>query len=157
MTELFLLLPDKLTVFVSSMVPIFELRFSIPFGVLALKMSYPETYLLGVIGSIVPAPFILALIPAIIQWMRNTSFFKPLGDWVYNKGMKKTHKLEKYGYIGLAFFVSVPLPGTGVWTGCLAASLLGMEFKKSLLAALTGSAMAGVAVSILTSIGALAL
>ncbi|MBF7095942.1 COG2426 family protein [Alkalibacter mobilis] len=149
--------PDLIKVFISAMVPVFELRFSIPFGILGLNLNYYETYMISVLGSVVPAPFILWLIPSILDWMRETKTFKPLGDWIYNKGMKKKDVIEKYGYLGLAFFISIPLPGTGVWTGCLIASLLNMKFKKSVLAAVAGSSVAGILVSILTSIGALAL
>ncbi|QSX07798.1 small multi-drug export protein [Alkalibacter rhizosphaerae] len=157
MIELLSGLPDWMKVFVSAMVPVFELRFSIPFGVLGLKMSYGITYVISVLGSVVPAPFIMAFIPAILVWMRKTAPFKGLGNWVYNKGMSKRESIQKYGYIGLMFFVAIPLPGTGVWTGCLVASLLNMKWGKSVLAAIAGSSIAGIAVSILTSIGALAL
>ncbi|SHE73835.1 COG2426 family protein [Alkalibacter saccharofermentans] len=157
MIELLSGLPDWMKVFVSAMVPVFELRFSIPFGILLLRMPYLETYIISVIGSLIPAPFILWLIPSILEWMRGTKIFKRLGDWIYNRGMNKSVTIEKYGYLGLALFVSVPLPGTGVWTGCLAASLLGLKFKKSMLAAIAGSSLAGIAVAVLTSIGAMAL
>jgi uncharacterized membrane protein len=156
MIELLSGLPDGLKVFVSAMVPVFELRFSIPFGVLWLKMPYLTTYLISVLGSVVPAPFIMAFIPAILVWMRKTAPFIKLGNWVYNKGMNKRESIQKYGYIGLMLFIAVPLPGTGVWTGCLVASLLNMKWGKSVLAAIAGSAIAGIAVSLLTSIGALA-
>jgi uncharacterized membrane protein len=157
MIELLSGLPDWMKVFVSAMVPVFELRFSIPFGILLLKMSYMETYIISVLGSLIPAPFILWMIPSILEWMRGTRIFKKLGDWIYNRGINKSSTIEKYGYLGLAFFISVPLPGTGVWTGCLAASLLGLKFRKSVLAAIAGSSMAGIAVAILTSLGAMAL
>lgn len=157
MIELLSNFPDWMKVFISAMVPVFELRFSIPFGVLALDMSYFPTYVISVLGSIIPAPFIMIFIPSILSWMRRTGPFKGLGDWIYNKGMKKKDSIQKYGYIGLVFFVSIPLPGTGVWTGCLAASLLNMKWGKSVLAAIAGSSLAGIVVSILTSIGALAL
>jgi uncharacterized membrane protein len=116
-----------------------------------------ETYIISVLGSLIPAPFILWMIPSILEWMRGTRIFKKLGDWIYNRGINKSSTIEKYGYLGLAFFISVPLPGTGVWTGCLAASLLGLKFRKSVLAAIAGSSMAGIAVAILTSLGAMAL
>lgn len=157
MIELLSGLPDWLKVFVSAMVPVFELRFSIPFGILALNLSYPFTYAVSVLGSAVPAPFIMWFIPSILIWMRKTKPFQGLGNWIYNKGIKKQDTIQKYGYLGLIFFIAVPLPGTGVWTGCLVASLLGLHWGKSVLSAFLGTAIAGVLVSILTSIGALAL
>lgn len=157
MIELLSGLPDGLKVLISAMVPVFELRFSIPFGILYLKMPYLQTFIYSMIGTLIPAPFILWLIPSILEWMRGTKTFKGLGDWIYNRGMKKSESIEKYGYLGIALFIGVPLPGTGVWTGCLIAALLGMRFRKSLLAAVAGAFIAGVAVMILTSIGALAI
>src|SRR5690554_6465606 len=107
MIELLSGLPDWMKVFVSAMVPVFELRFSMPFGVLGLKMSYGITYVISVLGSVVPAPFIMAFIPAILVWMRKTAPFKGLGNWVYNKSMSKRESIQKYGYIGLMFFVAI--------------------------------------------------
>lgn len=150
MIEFLSIFPDWLKVIVSAMVPVFELRWSIPFGILILKMPYVSTYLLSVIGSIIPAPFILWFIPSILEWMRGTKIFGGIGNWIYNRGIQKSKSIEKYSFWGLVIFISIPLPGTGVWTGCLAASLIGIQFKKGFLAAIIGASIAGIAMIILT-------
>ncbi len=144
--------PDWLKIVISAAVPVFELRFSIPYGILLLEMPYLNTYVLSVIGSLIPAPFILWLIPSILEWMKSTKTFGRLGTWIYNRGMKKSKSLEKYSFWGLVIFIGIPLPGTGVWTGCLAAALIGMDLKKGILAAILGTMIAGVAMVSLSAI-----
>ncbi|MFZ7134566.1 MAG: COG2426 family protein [Eubacteriales bacterium] len=150
MIDFLSIFPDWLKIVVSAMIPVFELRWSIPFGILILKMSYLYTYIFSIIGTIIPAPFILWFIPSILKWMRSTKLLGGLGNWIYNKGIKNTVKVNKYGFWGLVIFIGIPLPGTGVWTGCLAASLLQLDFKKSFLASIVGAAVAGIAMMILT-------
>ena len=149
-------LPGWLEVFVISMIPIIELRGAIPFGMLIKHMSPLTTFALAWIGNMIPAPFILLFIPAIIQWMRGISFLKPLGDWIYNKGMSKTEQIAKYKFWGLTIFIAIPLPGTGVWTGCLAGALLGMDFKRGMISAALGAAIAGCVITMLCSLGLMA-
>lgn len=149
--------PDWLKIIISAAVPVFELRFSIPYGILLLEMPYLHTYFLSVIGSIIPAPFILWLIPSILEWMKGTKTFGKLGTWIYNRGIKKSKSLDKYSFWGLVIFIAIPLPGTGVWTGCLAASLIGVELKRGIVAAIMGTMIAGIAMVLLSSIFGLAI
>lgn len=153
MVEFLSVFPDWLKIIIAATVPVFELRWSIPFGIAFLKLPYLYTYIFSIIGSIIPAPFILWFIPSILKWMRSTKVFATLGNWIYNKGLKNMDKVNRYGFWGLALFIAIPLPGTGVWTGCLAASLLQLDFKRSLLAALIGASIAGIAMMILTFLG----
>lgn len=149
-------LPDSLTVFIISLLPIIELRGAIPWGMLALHMSPIKTFLLAWLGNIIPAPLILKFIPAVIQWMKGTKVFGRLGNWLHEKGMSKTEQIAKYKFWGLTAFIAIPLPGTGVWTGCLAGSLMGMDLKHGMLSAMLGAAIAGVIVTILCSVGLMA-
>ena len=149
--------PDWLKIVISAGVPVFELRFSIPYGILILDMPYLNTYVLSVIGSTIPAPFILWLIPSILEWMKSTKTFGKLGTWIYDRGINKSKSLDKYSFWGLVIFIAIPLPGTGVWTGCLAASLIGVELKKGIAAAIVGTMIAGVAMVLLSSIFGLAI
>jgi uncharacterized membrane protein len=148
-------LPDWLEILLVSAIPVVELRGAIPLGILGYGMPYLQTYLLGVIGSIIPAPFILLFIPAILNWMAKTKVFGKLAQWIIRKGMKKTDKITRYKFFGLFIFVAIPLPGTGVWTGCLAASLLGMEFKQSMISVILGTMTAGLIVTLLVAGGLL--
>jgi uncharacterized membrane protein len=148
-------LPDWFEILIISAIPIVELRGSIPLGILVYHMPYSQAYLLGVIGSIIPAPFILLFIPAILNWMSKTKVFGKMAKWIIAKGMKKTTNITRYEFWGLFLFVAIPLPGTGVWTGCLAASLIGLDFKRSMVSVVLGSTVAGIIVTALVAGGLL--
>ena len=138
-----------LTVLVS-MVPVIELRGGIPFGV-AAGLPVWMAYIAAVIGNIIPAPFIIIFIRRIFEWMRRKM---PRLNGVVDKLEKKAHLkgavVTKYKYLGLAIFVAIPLPGTGAWTGALAAAFLDMRLRKALPAIVLGVVVAGLAISILT-------
>lgn len=130
-------------VFIISMIPILELRG----GLLASKLlgvSLLKANILCIIGNILPIPFILLLIRRVLQWMKTVKLFRPFALWLEEKGMSKSDKIKKYEFWGLTLFVGIPLPGTGAWTGSLAASLLDIDFKKAFAAELVGIAMATV-------------
>lgn len=146
-------LPNWLEIMIISAIPVVELRGAIPLAILVYHMPYFQAYLLGVIGSIIPAPFILIFIPAILRWMSGTRVFGKMAQWIIAKGMKKSEKLTKYEFWGLFLFVAIPLPGTGVWTGCLAAALIGLDFRRSLISVALGSAVAGIIVTSLVAGG----
>lgn len=152
----FSFLPDWLEVLIISAVPIVELRGAIPWGTLMLHMPYLQVFLLAWLGSVIPAPFILKFIPSILAWMRTTRVFGPVAKWIHERGMKKSKKITQYKFWGLMIFVAIPLPGTGVWTGCLAASLIEMDFKQGMLSVMLGSAIAGVIVTTLCALGLMA-
>ncbi len=133
-----------------SMVPIIELRGGIPFGV-AAGLPVWMAYIAAVIGNLIPVPFILVFIRRIFKWIRQ---HMPRLNSVVDKLEKKAHlkgaTMKKYQYLGLAIFVAIPLPGTGAWTGALAAAFLDMRLKKAFPAAVLGVVVAGFLISILT-------
>lgn len=133
-----------------SMVPIIELRGGIPFGV-AAGLPVWMAYIAAVIGNLIPVPFILVFIRRIFKWIRQ---HMPRLNSVVDKLEKKAHlkgaTMMKYQYLGLAIFVAIPLPGTGAWTGSLAAAFLDMRLKKALPAAILGVLVAGFLISVLT-------
>ena len=136
------IIPGELTVFILSMMPIIELRG----GLVAAKMLGVDllpAMLICFIGTILPTPFILLFINKIFDWMRNTRFVK-LVDRMEAKGRSKFAQIEKYKTFGLLIFVAIPLPGTGAWTGTLAASILDMKFKDVLVACMGGVLLAGI-------------
>ena len=133
-----------------SMVPVVELRGGIPFGV-ARGLPVWAAYLAAMIGNILPVPFILVYIRRIFQWMRQS--IPPLNrlvDKLERKAHLKGQKVTKYKYLGLMLFVAIPLPGTGAWTGALAAAFLDMPLRKALPSIFGGILIAGIAISILT-------
>lgn len=145
----------EIIVFIISLLPILELRG----GLLAaslLGMDPIPSYIISVIGNILPIPFILWFMGAILNKMRNSKIKKinSLAKWLDKKVTKHRGSIEKFGFWGLVLFVGIPLPGTGAWTGCLIASVLEMDKKKSLLSALIGVALASI-IMMLVSFGLL--
>ena len=133
-----------------SMVPVVELRGGIPFGV-ARGLPVWAAYLAAIIGNILPVPFILVYIRRIFQWMRRRlPRLNRLVDKLEKKAHLKGQKVTKYKYLGLMLFVAIPLPGTGAWTGALAAAFLDMPLRKAIPPIFTGVLVAGIAISILT-------
>ena len=133
------------------MVPILELRFSIPVAA-AWNVPFGWAYALAVIGNMLPVPFILFLVPAIFRFMRRHNILVRMVDWLENKAQKGAKKIEKYTVFGLFLFVAIPLPGTGAWTGSLAASIFGMKKSWALISVFLGVLAAG-AIMTLASYG----
>ena len=133
-----------------SMLPIIELRGGLPFGV-ALGLPYYLAFPAAVLGNLIPAPFIIVYIRRVFELMRK---YLPSLNGIVDKLEKKAHlkgkKVQKYQYIGLWLFVAIPLPGTGAWTGALAAAFLDMPLRKAIPSIFAGILIAGIAISILT-------
>ena len=139
--------------FLVSMIPIVELRGGIPFGV-ALGLPYPVAFTAAVIGNVLPAPFIIVYIRRIFQWMRQRMpKLDGMVDALERKAHLKGDKVSRYKYLGLMLFVGIPLPGTGVWTGALAAAFLDMPLRKAMPSIIAGVILAGCIMTGLTSLG----
>ena len=136
-----------------SMIPIIELRGGIPFGV-ALGLPYGEAFFAAVFGNLLPVPFIIVYIRRIFDWMRkHLPRLNQMVDKLEQKAHLKGKKVSQYQYMGLWLFVALPLPGTGAWTGSLAAAFLDMRLKKALPAVVLGVLTAGCIMTLLTHIG----
>ncbi len=135
----------ELIVFIISILPILELRGGLIAASL-LNVSPLTGYIISIIGNTLPVPFILLFINKILDWMGNSKikWMNKLSKWLDKKARKHKDSIEKYGYLGLTLFVGVPLPGTGAWTGCLAASVLNMDKKKSFISIMLGIIMASI-------------
>ena len=142
---------EELCVFFCSMIPIVELRGAIPVGWFAFNMPWWATYLLAVVGNLIPVPFILLLIRKVLAWMEtcNVKFFNKVAGWLRRKAEKNTDKIQKYGFWGVCLFIAIPLPVTGAWTGSLVAATIKMPFWKAFLSALLGVMIAGVIVTLI--------
>jgi uncharacterized membrane protein len=136
-----------LIVFLISMVPLIELRGAIPYGVL-LGLPLLPTYLIAILGNMLPVPLIYLFARKVLLWGKDKPYIGRLFTFCLEKGEKGGKKLqEKAGrglFLALLLFVGIPLPGTGAWTGTLAASLLDMDFKSSVIAVMCGVLLAGV-------------
>ena len=133
----------EVIVFLISMIPILELRGALLVAGPILGVKVSTAIPLCIIGNIIPVPFILLLITPVFNWMKGTKTFKPLVDKLESKAMRQKDQIEKYEFWGLVLFVGIPLPGTGAWTGALAASILDWDFKRSSLAVMLGVILAG--------------
>lgn len=133
----------ELCVFFCAMLPIIECRGAVPLGC-ALGLPWWQNVLFSIGGNLLPVPFILLFIRAILKWMRTcrVGFFNKIAGWLDRKIEKHKGTIEKYSYWGVMIFIGLPIPGTGAWTGTLIASMLGLEPKKSFLAACGGVLMA---------------
>lgn len=141
----------ELCVFFCSMIPIIELRGAVPMGAV-FGMPWWQTYILSVLGNMVPVPFILLLIKKIIQWMSvsKVKFFNKIANFLLRKVEKKRAGIEKYAFWGVCLFVAVPLPVTGAWTGSLVAAMIDMRFWKAFLSCLFGVMISGVIMTVIS-------
>ncbi len=135
-----------ITVFFISMVPLVELRGAIPFSQLQNLPVIPS-YIVSIIGNMVPVPIIYLFARRFLRWGENTRALGPLCRFCLVKGEAAGKRLSaKAGrtvFVALMLFVGIPLPGTGAWTGTLAASILDMNFKETTIAVICGVLMAG--------------
>lgn len=133
-----------------AMLPIIELRGAIPIAT-AIGVEPLMIYVISIIGNMIPVPFIFLFAEKFLHWGKDKPYIGKLCSFFLDKGYKAGAKLEhKAGfalYLALALFVGIPLPGTGAWTGSLAASLLGINMKKGILAVLVGVLIAGLIIT----------
>ena len=145
------MLQRYLFVFFISMLPVIELRGAIPVG-LGLGLEAVPTYLVCVLGNMLPVPFIYLMARKFLIWGYNKPLIGGICKFFIVKGEKAGRALEvKAGrglVIALLLFVGVPLPGTGAWTGTLAGSILDMKFKDVLIACMGGVLLAGVIIGL---------
>ncbi|HBE14922.1 MAG TPA: small multidrug export protein [Ruminococcaceae bacterium] len=141
-----------IVVFLISMVPLIELRGAIPYAVgvnnLGGHMNMVVVYILAILGNMLPVPFIYLFARKVLEWGKDKKYIGKFFTFCLEKGEKGGKKLQaKAGrglFVALMLFVGIPLPGTGAWTGTLAASILDMGFKKSIIAVMLGVVIAGV-------------
>lgn len=138
-----------ITVFIISLMPILELRGGLIAASL-LKIPPVPAYIVSIVGNLIPIPLILWFLDSIFGFMKKHKILVKFIDFCERKGNEKKGQIEKLGFWGLVLFIGVPLPGTGAWTGCLIATLLRMDKKKSFLAAILGVLMASVIMMIVS-------
>lgn len=136
-----------LIVFLISMVPLIELRGAIPYAI-GFGLPIVPSYIIAIIGNMLPVPFIYLFARKVLVWGKDKPLIGKFFTFCLEKGEKGGRKLKaKAGrglFVALLLFVGIPLPGTGAWTGTLAASLLDMDFKSSVLAVMLGVILAGI-------------
>lgn len=146
------MLINYLKVFGLTFLPFLELRYSIPWGILNYGLNPLTVFLVAVLGNFLIAVIIYKLLDYIHEFLLSTKIINRVYERKINKLHKKVHpKVEKYGIFGLALFIAIPLPGSGVYSGALAAYILGMDYKDYLIASLIGVIIAGIIVTLLST------
>ena len=135
--------------FAISMLPIVELRGGVPIGV---GMGFPfwQVYLVCVLGNLLPVPFLLLFGRKLLDWLATWPYVGGFFQRVINKADKAAQGFGKYEFFGLWAFVAIPFPGTGAWTGSLAAALMKMDFKSAMLSVALGTLIADVIMCLLS-------
>ena len=140
-----------LVVFLVSMVPLIELRGAVPFGLSNLlgdPLPILPLYIICIIGNMLPVPFIFFFARKVLVWGADKKIIGKFFRFCLEKGEKGGKKLQETAgrglYFALFIFVGIPLPGTGAWTGTLAASFLDMDFKKGSISVMAGVILAGI-------------
>ncbi len=150
------MLKDYLIIFFISMVPLVELRGAIPWSQV-LHLPMVPSYIVSIIGNMLPVPVIYLFARKVLVWGSDKPVIGGFFSWCLEKGEKGGKKLQEKAGRGLFFalflFVGIPLPGTGAWTGTLAASILDMDFKSTVLAAMLGVLLAGVIMMVISLLG----
>jgi len=147
-------LTPELAVFLTSMLPIVELRAALPMAINLFKIPWPRALAISFIGNMIPVPFILLLLGPAVRLLSRIRCMEVFFHWLFERTRKKGNRvIEKYEEIGLLLFVAVPLPGTGAWTGALIAFLFGLDLKKSIMVIAIGVFIAGVIVTSLCLLG----
>ena len=149
-------LPEELVVIIISALPVFELRLGIPVAIFVFGFSYEKAFLLAVVGNIIPILPILLFLNPISSYLRRFRIWNKFFDWLFIKTRKRAEIVQRLEALGLMFFVSIPLPVTGIWTGCIAASMFKIRILYAFVACALGATIAGIIVSILCFTGKIA-
>ncbi len=132
-----------------AMVPVIEVRGAVPMGV-GWGLSPLSALVAAVLGSMLPAPFVILLLRRVLVYLRARRIFPRFVDWLETHVRKKGGKVQRYSLPGLFLLVAIPLPGTGVWTGSMVASLLNLPCRRALPVIAAGTAVASLLMVVLT-------
>jgi len=144
-------LPPWVVIIFISIIPFVELRGAIPVAIFVYNMPWWEAFFLAVIGNMIPVPIILRYLGNVERWLRKWNRWDRFFTKLYSKTRARANeKIKRYEAIGVMFFVAIPLPFTGAWTGSLIAYLFDIKFKRALLVVFAGVLIAGVIVTLLS-------
>ena len=150
MTELILSIKKELMILLLAAAPISEIRGAIP-AALGFGFEPWHAYIIGVIGNLLPIPFLLKLLNPMFDFFGRTRAFGGIINWIKRRTLRRSDKVEKYSVLGLFLLVAIPLPTTGAWTGSIAASLFDIKFRHAFPAIVAGVMVAGIIVLILST------
>lgn len=144
------LFSGEVVTFLLAASPIFELRLAVPMGILYFKLPLLKVYLLCLVGNMVPVLPLLFFFKYFFHRLIKVRFMGRFFRWWFNRVAAKSKVVEKWGFWGLAFFVALPLPVTGAWTGTVAATLCELPIRRAFTAILIGISMAGIVMTVLS-------
>ncbi len=137
----------ELIVLIVAAMPLSELRGAIPLGI-ALGLSPIHSTIISILGNMMIVPILLKILNPVMNYLEKTVLFSRIVAWIKRRSLKRSRDtIKKYSLLGLFILVAVPLPTTGAWTGCIAASLLRLDFKRALISIMFGIFTAGIIVS----------
>ncbi|MDZ7797746.1 MAG: small multi-drug export protein [Candidatus Marinimicrobia bacterium] len=146
---------ELLQIFLITLIPTLELRASLPYAILVLGMPWFSAFLFVVLINIILGPVVYFLLRAFLHLFIQIPFFNRLYEHSLHRVQTKIRpKVEKYGEFGLALFIGIPLPGSGVYTGALAAFVLGISPRKFMVATVIGVLIAALLVLLAVLTGA---
>ena len=140
-------LPPEMVTFVIAMLPIVELRGAIPWALTIGALEWPRAYMLSVLGNMIPVVPLLLFLGPVSAALRHITLFDRFFNWLFARTRRRSLAFQRYGALGLALFVAIPLPITGAWTGSAAAFLLGIPFRTAFPFIALGVCVAGVVVT----------
>ncbi len=149
-------LPPEIAVLTIAAMPVFELRGSIPLGVIYFKMPLWKALTISIVGNLIPVPFLLLLLKPISEIASKWSITRRFFEWLYGRAREKGVSVKRLKLLGLYMFVAIPVPGTGAWMGSVIAEVMNIDFKSSLLMITLGVITAGIVITFVSSFGPLA-
>jgi len=145
-------LPKELMITIIAALPILELRGAIPIG-LSMGLEIKRVIFFSIIGNLIPVIPILFLLEPVSAYLRKFWLFKKFFDWLFARTRRRSDLIEKYEFLGLILFVAIPLPITGAWTGCVAATLFKIRLRYAMLAITLGVVIAAAIVTAVSLAG----
>jgi len=142
--------PELVTVLVAAL-PVSELRGSIPLALGVFHFPVEKAFFLSIIGNLIPVLPLLLFLESVSKWLSmRFNWAEKFFSWLFARTKRRSKIVEKYGAIGLIFFVAIPLPVTGAWTGCVAAFLFGIRRRWAAFSIANGVLIAGVIVTLVS-------
>ncbi len=145
-------LPKELVITIIAALPVLELRGAIPIG-LSMGLEVKRVVFFSIIGNLIPIIPILFLLEPVSAYLRKFCLFKKFFDWLFERTRRRSDLIEKYEFLGLILFVAIPLPITGAWTGCVAATMFKIRLRYAILAITLGVVIAACIVTAVSLAG----
>lgn len=143
-------MPKKLVfIFFISMLPLLELRGSIPIGA-SMDLPFWQNYFVCVLGNMVPVPFLIVFSKKLLMWLSTFKKIGPMFRKIIDRADEKAKKIGHFELLGLFLFVAIPAPGTGAWTGSLISAILRLRLIPSFITILVGVATSGIIMGIIS-------